>query len=121
MCDTPNSVQEETEQPITVLHGLTAVAISAAICHVADLTARAFALTGMSIPIATAITVGLATAFPRVLGPLVASAEGLAAILMQVWHRIRHRLHIDWLHCAHRRIFIAVSRVGFTGWNVYQS
>ena len=77
-------MQEEAQQPITVLHGLTAVAISAVICHAADLLAAALALKGMSIPIATAITVVLATALPDLLGPLIASAEGLAAILMQV-------------------------------------
>lgn len=77
-------VQEGTAQPITVLHGMTALATSAAICHAAHQLAVAAGSASASIPIATAITVTLATLVPNVLQPLTSSAEGLAAILMQV-------------------------------------
>ena len=77
-------MQAELEQPMTVLHGMTALAVSAAICHAAHLIADAFSLAGMSIPIATALSVLVATLFPAALRPLTSSAEGLAAILMQV-------------------------------------
>jgi hypothetical protein len=76
-------MQDEIDQPITVLNGMTALAISAAICHAASLLATASQLTGMMIPIATALSVALATLVPAALRPLTSSAEGLAAILMQ--------------------------------------
>ncbi len=71
-------------QVITVPEGLAALAISAAICYVAHGLARAVGMLEQFITIVTAITVLLATAWPAKLEPLVMSAEGLAAILMQV-------------------------------------
>lgn len=77
-------VQPEGSGRATVLHGMTAVALSAAICHAASVASVAWGQPGMAIPIATAITVAIATAAPRLVEPLVSSAECLAAILMQV-------------------------------------
>jgi len=73
-------------KPITVLEGLTAVAISACICHAGTCAAAALGAPGQSITIITGITVALATAAPKLLAPLVPSAEGLAQILMQVFY-----------------------------------
>ena len=78
-------LQEETDRSMNVLHSTTAIAISAIICHVSMSAALALSLPGMHIPIITAVTVTLATLFPKQLEPLVASAEGLAAVLMQLF------------------------------------
>lgn len=69
---------------MTVLHGTTALALSAAICHAAYCLAAAIGQPAMHIPIITALTVVLATLVPRVLAPIVASGEAIAAVLMQV-------------------------------------
>jgi hypothetical protein len=71
-------------QVITVPEGLAALSISAVVCYVAHGLARAIGLPEQFITVVTAITVLLATAMPAKLQPLVPSAEGLAAILMQV-------------------------------------
>ena len=65
---------------------MAAVALSAAICYLATQLATAWSMPSQSITIITAITVGLATAFPNQLSTLASSGEGLAAILMQVWY-----------------------------------
>ncbi|KAL4435946.1 hypothetical protein ABPG77_000708 [Micractinium sp. CCAP 211/92] len=70
---------------ITVLHGATALALASAICFVGTQVAAAMRYKGGSITVITAITVTLATLFPRLLAPLRASGEGLAAILMQLF------------------------------------
>lgn len=57
--------------------------LSAGICFASDLIARAIHQPSYQICIATAITVALATAVPKALKPIVSSAEGLAAILLQ--------------------------------------
>ena len=72
---------------LQVLEGTTAVALSALICYVGSQWAVALDLGGASIPIITALTVLLATLVPNLLQPLVASGEGLAAIIMSVGHR----------------------------------
>ena len=77
-------MQAEGSGRASVLHGMTALAVSAAICHAAHVASVACSQPGMAIPIATAITVALATAAPSAFEPLIASADCLAAILMQV-------------------------------------
>ena len=67
-----------------VLQAATALALSATICHIGVESARACGVAGGGIPFITVITVLLATAAPKALTPLVPTAEGLAAILMQV-------------------------------------
>lgn len=69
---------------MTVLHGTTALALSAAICHAAHCLAAAIGQPAMHIPIITGLTVVLATLVPRMLAPIVASGEAIAAVLMQV-------------------------------------
>lgn len=68
-----------------MLEAATAVALSAAICYLGVLAEAWLQLPGTLIPCATAITVLLATAAPRLLAPMVASAEGIATILMNVF------------------------------------
>jgi hypothetical protein len=63
---------------------MSAVALSAVICYLGTQLAALWAAPSQSITIITAMTVGLATAFPRVMGGMAAAGEGLAAILMQV-------------------------------------
>lgn len=75
---------DDSKSKMTILGGMTAVAISTAVCHVSQCIAMAIGLPGMLIPIITVITVGLATAFPKQLRELSESAEALAAVLMQV-------------------------------------
>lgn len=70
---------------VQVLEGATAVALSAAICYLGILAEAQLQLPGTLIPAATAITVAFATLAPRVLAPLVSSAEGIAAILMNIF------------------------------------
>ena len=72
-----------------VLQAATALALSATICHIGVESARACGVTGGGIPFITVITVLLATAAPKALTPLVPTAEGLAAILMQVGPCVR--------------------------------
>ena len=74
----------ETQLLAQVLQAATALALSATICHIGVESARAFGVAGGGIPFITVITVLLATAAPKALTPLVPTAEGLAAILMQV-------------------------------------
>ncbi len=75
-----------TDAPsVSVLHGATALALSAALCHAGGALAAAAGSPGAAITATTALTVGLATAAPRLVAPLVPSGAGLAAILMQVF------------------------------------
>jgi hypothetical protein len=76
-------LQKDKEEPFIALHGMTAVALSAAICHIAHITAGAIRQPEMSIPIATGIIVVLATVASGLLRPLASSANLLATILMQ--------------------------------------
>lgn len=46
--------------------------------------AEFYGMVGAVIPIITAITVCLATAFPKALEPLLPSCEGIATLLMHV-------------------------------------
>ena len=67
-----------------VTEGATAVGLAALLCFLGKLIARALNVPGALIPIATALTVGVATAMPQAVVGLVPSGEGIAAILMQV-------------------------------------
>lgn len=82
---TQAEIKDETQQSMNVLHGCTALAIASVICHLAHVASGRVGQPGMVIPIITGLTVTLATAVPRLLAPIVPSAEGLAAILMQVF------------------------------------
>lgn len=64
--------------------GFTGMTLSAAICFVGGYMAEYFGMVGAVIPIVTAITVCLATAFPKALDPLLPSCEGIANLLMHV-------------------------------------
>lgn len=79
-----NDILEDSKSQMTILGGMTALALSAVICHIGRALAVAIGLPGMLIPIITVITITLATAFPKPLKALSESAEALAAILMQV-------------------------------------
>lgn len=58
------------------------MAVSAVICWLAMEVQVHYQLAGFLIPIATAITVALATAAPKLLAPLEHSAEAIAGLLM---------------------------------------
>jgi hypothetical protein len=77
-------VQDENARSMNVLHGTTALAVSATICHASFCIASALGQPAMHIPIITAVTVTLATVLPRALTPIVPSGEAIAAVLMQV-------------------------------------
>lgn len=74
----------DSRRSINVLHGATAVALSAAICYAGHSIAAAINYKGGAITVITALTVTLATMAPKVVAPLIPSGEGLAAILIQV-------------------------------------
>eukprot|EP00891_Asterochloris_glomerata_P004584 jgi/Astpho2/4584/e_gw1.00067.194.1_t len=79
------TASSETQLSAQVLQAATALALSATICHIGVESARASGVAGGGIPFITVITVLLATAAPKALTPLVPTAEGLAAILMQIF------------------------------------
>lgn len=62
-----------------------AVCLSALVCYLGTQIASALSCPSQSITLVTALTVALATAFPRALGALAPSGAGLAALLMQVF------------------------------------
>jgi uncharacterized membrane protein len=76
---------EPDRRAVTVLEGATALAVSAAICCAGTALAGAMRYRGGGITVITFLTVALATAAPRLVAPLTASGEGLAAILMQIF------------------------------------
>jgi len=71
-----------SKEGMKVLEGAVAVAVSAVICWLAMEVQVHYQLAGFLIPIATAITVVLATAAPKLLAPLEHSAEAIAGLLM---------------------------------------
>lgn len=79
------SALEEDRRGMTVLHGATAIALSATICTLGTAIAAALSYRGGAITVITGITVALATCAPRLLAPIIPSGEGLAAILMQLF------------------------------------
>ena len=80
-----SSPQEEDRRTVTVVNGATAIAVSACICALGTQIANSIGYRGGSITVITAITVTLATLAPKLVSPLTASGEGLAAILMQLF------------------------------------
>jgi hypothetical protein len=60
------------------------VGLSSAICYVGSQLAALWGMPSQAMTIITALTLALASAAPKVLAPLAASAEGLALMLMQV-------------------------------------
>ncbi|GIM12969.1 hypothetical protein Vretimale_16155, partial [Volvox reticuliferus] len=69
-----------------VPEALAALSISASVCYIAVSAAKVWGMPGQAITIITALSVALATAVPRLLAPLVPSAEGLAQLLMQIFY-----------------------------------
>jgi uncharacterized membrane protein len=84
-----NTSQEESHiddrRTVTVVNGATAIAVSACICALGTHLANSIGYRGGSITVITAITVTIATLVPKMVAPLTASGEGLAAILMQLF------------------------------------
>jgi len=81
----PGAVADEGSRPFSAVDGIVSLAVSAAVCFAAARVCAAWSLRGLLIPVATAITVALATAFPARMGRLVPSGEAIAAILMQLF------------------------------------
>lgn len=80
----PEPAGEDSRGSIQVLPGSAALALSAAICFVSDMIARHWlGAPSLTICVATAVTVALASLFQAQLQPLVKSAEGMSAILLQ--------------------------------------
>ncbi|GIL68447.1 hypothetical protein Vafri_21724 [Volvox africanus] len=71
---------------ITVPEALAALSISASVCYIAVSAAKSWGVPGQAITIITALSLTLATAVPRMLAPLVPSAEGMAQLLMQIFY-----------------------------------
>ncbi|GLI59685.1 hypothetical protein VaNZ11_001627 [Volvox africanus] len=71
---------------ITVPEALAALSLSASVCYIAVSAAKLWGVPGQAITIITALSVALATAVPRMLAPLVPSAEGMAQLLMQIFY-----------------------------------
>ena len=71
--------------PVTLFDGLTAVAISGALCAAGAALAAAAGAPGAVVPAATALAVALATLAPAALAPLSPSADAIAACLLQVF------------------------------------
>jgi hypothetical protein len=61
-----------------------AVGLSSAICYLGSSLAAAWGAPSQAMSIITGLTLALASAAPKLLAPLAASAEGLALMLMQV-------------------------------------
>lgn len=92
------SMLDDSKSQMTILGGMTAIALSAVICHVGRCLASAIGQPGMLIPIITIMTVTLATVIPKTVKSLSESAEALAAVLMQVWTQVVNlqRVHMYW-------------------------
>jgi hypothetical protein len=65
------------------------VGLSSAICYVGSQLAALWGMPSQAMTIITAFTLALASAAPKVLAPLAASAEGLALMLMQVGRAVQ--------------------------------
>lgn len=75
---------DKQELVIQIKLGCTGLAVSASLCYLSAWLANLLKLPGALIPIVTALTVTLASVFPKTLEPLVCSSEGIAVILLQV-------------------------------------
>jgi hypothetical protein len=60
------------------------VGLSSAICYLGSQLAALWGMPSQAMSIITGLTLALASAAPKALAPLAASAEGLALMLMQV-------------------------------------
>lgn len=76
------------EAPITVASAADALAISAAICAASVAASRALGLSGVDMPIITAVVLLLATAFPRDMRALEPAGSLLAAVLLQIFFAV---------------------------------
>ncbi|KAK9907992.1 hypothetical protein WJX75_001141 [Coccomyxa subellipsoidea] len=74
-----------SSEGIQVLEATTGIALSAILCYLGQQLAVAIGFPSASISIITLLTVALATVFPDQLKPLVASSEGIAFILLQIF------------------------------------
>ncbi|GMH45147.1 hypothetical protein BSKO_13104 [Bryopsis sp. KO-2023] len=72
-----------SKQDNIILKGCTGLALSASICFAGVYLSHLIGIKGAAIPAITAITVLLATLFPKPLSTLVPASESLATILMQ--------------------------------------
>lgn len=88
---------------VNVLHGATALALSAALCWAGTSLARAAGFPAFSLVAITALSVVLATIAPKQLAPLVPSAEGLSTIVMMMCVRARARWVYARLSSLHRK------------------
>lgn len=70
---------------IAVYEGTVALALSVLICHLGTQLATALGSSSQALTAITALSVAAATLLPRLLAPLAASGEGLAAIIMQTF------------------------------------
>ena len=78
-------VKEEGAGTFTINQLASALAVSAAVCLLADKIVVAFALSGWTIPIATAIIIVCATLFPTQLSGLQAAGEAAGVLCMQLF------------------------------------
>lgn len=78
----------ESSNKLPVLQSATALAVSFAICRIANFLTKYFRIQGGSLPAITAIVVILATAFPKQFTYLAPSGEVMAMILMQVFFTV---------------------------------
>lgn len=76
---------DDGRRSMGVLNGATAVALAASICAIGTYIANLLRYKGGSITIITALTVTLATIAPKFVTPFIASGEGLAVILIQIF------------------------------------
>jgi len=84
----PKSTAAAEEAPITVASAADALAISAAICAASVAASRALGLSGVDMPIITAVVLLLATLFPRDMRALEPAGSLLAAVLLQVFFAV---------------------------------
>jgi len=83
--ETKVEMEEEGAGTFTINQLASALAVSASVCLVADKLVTAFALTGWTIPIATALIIFLATVFPSQLSGLRGAGEAAGVLFMQLF------------------------------------
>lgn len=76
---------EGSKGQIKVLEATIGIALSATLCYLGQELAVAIGYPSAAISVITLLTVALATFFPSQLKPLVASSEGIAFILLQIF------------------------------------
>ena len=90
--------QSNSGNTFIVLPASAAIAVSFATCKSADYLTKLFGVQGAMLPIATAISVALATLFPPVFSFLAPFAEPMSLVLMQV-HGSTTSPPVDWYPC----------------------